>query len=325
MSLSASIIVPTYNRRQILMRTLTSLNHQSVPKNLYEVVVAIDGSTDGTLESVSNLHTTYRLHAIYGDNKGTAAAFNLGVQHVKNDVLIFLGDDQICTPDLVLAHLLAHERHERLFVQGFYPVAREYMKGGASLLYDRTYRSAMAVAERLEQQTKPWGIWGGNCSLRTEIFREVGGFDAWQFRGYGCEDADLGFRLAALGVIFHYEPRACSFHMHECGPRSLARQAYEEGRADVALVQKHHLDLESLTMTDAPGKVDHAVLWAWRRVPRAMHAAGAAATAGLWIADHLPIETLQISAARVVRKLHKARGVTVALKRRDSQQEHEMR
>src|SRR5690349_7108993 len=165
MPLSASIIIPTYNRRQLLMRTLAGLNHQSVPTDRYEVVVAIDGSTDGSLESLSDLHITYRLHAFYQDNKGLAAARNLGAQHAQNDILIFLDDDQISTPDLVLAHLLAHERQERLFVQGFTPVAREYLTGGASLLYDRTYRSAMAVTESLHRQGKQWAIWGGNFSL----------------------------------------------------------------------------------------------------------------------------------------------------------------
>jgi GT2 family glycosyltransferase len=41
MPLSASIVIPTYNRRKILMRTLASLNRQSVPNYLYEVVVAV--------------------------------------------------------------------------------------------------------------------------------------------------------------------------------------------------------------------------------------------------------------------------------------------
>lgn len=313
MSLAASIIIPTYNRRQILMKTLASLNHQSVPTDSYEVVVVVDGSTDGSFEFLSHLQTRYRLHALYQDNKGTAAAFNLGVQQAKNDVLIFLGDDQICSPDLVIAHLHAHERHERLFVQGFYPVAREYLTGGASLLYDRTYRSAMAEAERLRQQGKSWGIWGGNISLRAEIWRELGGFDASQFRGYGCEDTDLGFRLSALDVAFHYEPKACSFHMHKCSCRSLARQAYQEGHAEAALVQKHHIIPRSMIATGAYRKVDSAALWAWRHGPRAMRAAGVTATAGLWIADRLPFESLQILAARFVRKLYKAGGTAAGL------------
>lgn len=316
MPLSASIIIGTYNRRQILMKTLASLNQQSAANNLYEVVVAIDGSTDGTLESVSNLHTTYRLHAIYSENQGSGAAYNLAVQHAKNDVLIILGDDQLCTPDLVRVHLLAHERHERLFVQGFYPVAREYLKGGASLLYDRTYRSAMAEAERLQRQGKPWGLWGGNCSLRAETWREVGGVDTERFRGYGCEDLDLGLRVAALGMAFRYEPRACSFHMHECNCRSLARQAYSEGRAEVALSRKHHAAFTSLTVSSARSRVDSALLWACCRGPRAMRAAGDVATAGLWCADRLPFESLQLLAARVVRKLHKARGTIAGLEQR---------
>lgn len=317
MSLSASIIIPTYNRRQFLMRTLASLNRQSAPTNRYEVVVAIDGSTDGSLESVSGLHTPYRLHAVCEDNKGLAAARNLGARHAQNDVLIFLDDDQISTPDLVLAHLLAHERQERLFVQGFYPLAREYRRGGASLLYDRTYRSAMAEAERLHRQGKHWAVWGGNCSLRAETLREVGGFDAAQFRAYGYEDTDLGLRLAALGVAFRYEPRACSFHLHECSCRTLARQAYQEGRTQTALAQKHPAAYRSLNVTDA-GKADSALLWAWRRGPRAMRAAGGAATAGLWMADRLPFEAPQILAARVVRKLYRAGGATAGLEQRDS-------
>jgi GT2 family glycosyltransferase len=312
-SLTASIIIPSYNRRQILMKTLGSLDHQSAPASRYEVVVVIDGSTDGSFESVSRLHTTYRLHTLRQANKGTGAAFNLGVEHAKNDVLIFLGDDQMCTRDLVMAHLLAHERQERLFVQGFYPVAPDYLTGGASLLYDRTYRSAMVRAERLQQQGKPWGIWGGNVSLRAEVFREIGGFDPSEFRDYGHEDTDLGFQLAASGVAFHYEPKACSFHMHECSCRSLARQAYHEGRAEVALVRKHHLAPVSMIAANRRSRIDPAVLWAWRHGHRAMRAAGAAATAGLWIADRQPFESLQISAARVVRKLYKAGGTAAGL------------
>jgi GT2 family glycosyltransferase len=313
MPLSASIIIGTYNRREILLKTLASLDQQSAPSDLYEVVVVIDGSTDGTLESVSDLHTTYSLRAIYTKNQGNGAAYNLAAEHAKNDVLIIIGDDQICTPDLVLAHLRAHEGHERLFVQGFYPVAREYMKGGASLLYDRTYRSSMAEAERLQRQGKTWPIWGGNCSVRAETWREIGGVDTEHFAGYGCEDFDMGLRLAELGVAFRYEPRACSFHMHECSCQSLARQAYSEGRAEVVLSGKHDAALTSLTVSSAHSRVDSAVLWACRHRPRAMRAAGTAATAGLWCADQLPFESLQLLAARVSRKLHKARGTIAGL------------
>jgi len=108
------------------VKTLASLDQQSVPNNLYEVVVAIEGSTDVTLESVSNLH-----------------------------------------------NLAGHERHERLLVKALYTVASDYLTGGASLLYERTYRASMAEGDRMDEE---------------------------QFRGYGREDFDLGLRVAELGA-----------------------------------------------------------------------------------------------------------------------------
>ena len=315
MPLSATVIIPTYNRRRFLMRTLASLGHQSAPTDRYEVVVAIDGSTDDSLEFVSGLRTAYDLHAVYEENKGLAAARNLGAQHAKNDIFIFLDDDQLATPDLVLAHVRAHERRERLFVQGCYPVDKEHLSGGASLLYDRTYRAAMAEAGRMQRQGKPWRIWGGNFSVPAEVWREVGGCDAVQFRNYGCEDTDLGLRLAALGVTFQFEPEARSFHLHECSARSLARQAFQQGRAEATLARKHHAVPRSMAVPSR-SKVDSVVLWAWRHGPRAMRAASAAATAGLWLADRLPSGSLQVTAARIVRKLHRARGVTEGQRRR---------
>ena len=48
--LRASICIPTYNRREILVRTLESLDVQSAPPDKYEVIVADDGSADGTPE-----------------------------------------------------------------------------------------------------------------------------------------------------------------------------------------------------------------------------------------------------------------------------------
>ena len=48
--LPISVIIPTYNRRDLLRETLNSLVQQTYPKNCFEVIVVDDGSTDGTEE-----------------------------------------------------------------------------------------------------------------------------------------------------------------------------------------------------------------------------------------------------------------------------------
>ncbi|TMF22688.1 MAG: glycosyltransferase, partial [Chloroflexi bacterium] len=47
--LTASVAMPTFNRREILLQTLASLERQSVEPSRYEVLVCVDGSTDGTI------------------------------------------------------------------------------------------------------------------------------------------------------------------------------------------------------------------------------------------------------------------------------------
>ncbi|GAI94262.1 unnamed protein product, partial [marine sediment metagenome] len=46
--LDVSIIIPTYNRKDSLRETLTSLVQQTWPTDCFEVIVVDDGSTDGT-------------------------------------------------------------------------------------------------------------------------------------------------------------------------------------------------------------------------------------------------------------------------------------
>ena len=72
--LRASICIPTYNRREILLRTLESLNVQTATPDSYEVIVADDGSSDGTPEALAALQTRYRLRCVTQPNAGPAAA-----------------------------------------------------------------------------------------------------------------------------------------------------------------------------------------------------------------------------------------------------------
>lgn len=50
-----SVLIPTYNRREIVARCLKSLAEQTLPPEQYEVIVIDDGSTDGTDEMLASL------------------------------------------------------------------------------------------------------------------------------------------------------------------------------------------------------------------------------------------------------------------------------
>jgi len=65
-----SVIIPTYNRAGRLQDCLEALAKQTQPFSDFEVVVVVDGATDGTMEMLTTLTTPYVLTTIYQENQG---------------------------------------------------------------------------------------------------------------------------------------------------------------------------------------------------------------------------------------------------------------
>ena len=106
---SLAVVIPTYNRRAILERTLEALADQS--QRDFRIVVVDDGSTDGTfawLESRARTARQPQLSIVRQENRGQGQARNLGVRQVGEDLVLFLGDDVIPRREFVAEHLAAH-------------------------------------------------------------------------------------------------------------------------------------------------------------------------------------------------------------------------
>src|SRR5689334_2145975 len=107
---SVSIVVPTYNRRERLERLLNRLDDTRNGTIDLEVVVVVDGATDGTEAMLGALTPSYALRVVVQSNRGPAAARNAAIAVAQGDVLLFLDDDVVPVPGLVERHLQVHER-----------------------------------------------------------------------------------------------------------------------------------------------------------------------------------------------------------------------
>lgn len=93
-----SIIIPMYNCEKFIQETLDSVLSQTY-KN-FEVIAVNDGSTDGTLQIVSQIaKSDNRIICISQDNSGVSASRNKAIQLSKGEYIAFLDHDDIWLPD----------------------------------------------------------------------------------------------------------------------------------------------------------------------------------------------------------------------------------
>ena len=104
-----SVVIPTYNRCNILQKTLRALCQQEGATN-FEIIVVDDGSTDATSQVVAALAALapVRLQCIAQPNSGAAAARNRGLQEANGEIVLFLDDDVIGSSALIAEHLRSH-------------------------------------------------------------------------------------------------------------------------------------------------------------------------------------------------------------------------
>lgn len=112
-----SVIIPTYNRPQSVLRTLASLDQQTLARDAYEVVVVDDGSTYESTE-ITNKQFSFTFSFLRKDNQGATIARNYGVQHSQGDILVFMDDDVTISPETLSALAEAHRQYKQSVVVG---------------------------------------------------------------------------------------------------------------------------------------------------------------------------------------------------------------
>ena len=250
----ASVVVPTHQRRDSLLRLCAALARQSVSSDAFELVVAIDGSTDGTREALARLAPPYRLLARWQENRGRAAALNLAIAAATGALLIVLDDDMEPAPTFVEAHLRAHADGGRRGVFGAVPVVIEPSMPPAARWVAGKFNRHLANLRSAGRPMLLTDFYSGNFSLRRELLLEVGGFDE-SFRMYGNEDLELSHRLARAGVSLAFDADACARQYNDKSFAALARDSMAEGRTAVLFAEMHPEVFERLklgTFEDGP-------------------------------------------------------------------------
>lgn len=232
-----SVVVPTYNRLDTAMRTLETLFAQSLAPSRFEVIVVVDGSTDGSAAALKQLRPACGFQVIEQENRGLAGARNTGYKAARTNLVLFLDDDMLCDPDLVRVHLDAHA--------GADPIAAF----GAIFLSPDSPDSLAADCFNLEigswhlaRRSNPDIQWDlrecvfSNSSIARNRLEQLDGFDeSFRMR----EDLEFGIRLFQTGVQPMPLPGAIAYQYYDKTSVDLIRDSRAFAKADWQLARKH--------------------------------------------------------------------------------------
>ena len=238
--LPLSVIICTYNRSELLKKTLQSLTRQTLDKNNFEVILIDDGSIDNTGDLVASFSNELPIKYFYQKNSGLASAKNHGIYASKGKILFFMDDDDIAMSDLLEEHVKTHEKYHEynyavlnhtmwvddLFITpimnyitevGCFLFSYPYIKHGDIL--DYTY------------------FWGGRSSCKRSFLIEHGVFN--QVFRFGCEDIELGYRLSKHGLKVVYNKKAVSKMIRPISFDDFCDRLIKQGRSQYVFSNLH--------------------------------------------------------------------------------------
>jgi len=237
-----TVVIPTYNRRDILKKTLLAFSAQTVAPAEFEVVVVDDGSTDDTLAMLAALRTPFALRVLAEPHRGPNAARNRGIAAARGRIVLFTGDDMIPGPSFLEAHLKFHGSHgeERDALLGLIEWSPEIR---VTPLMEHVVSPAggqqFNFAEVRDGKAEFNLFYTSNVSLkRSFLLRQETWFDT-DFTYPACDDIELGYRLRRQGMVLHFRPQAVTYHHHELTTAGFVRRQRMAGRMSVVLTRKH--------------------------------------------------------------------------------------
>lgn len=209
-----SVIIPTYDRHNLLIKTMKSLDVQS--NKDFEVIVVDDGSLNPVTEFLDKMKWSFPVSVIRQENKGPASARNKGLRVAKSEIVLFLGDDIIATPRLLQEHLDFHQIYPEINVAllgkvewyqelKITPFMKWLTSGGPQFGYYK-FKTGEEVSFH--------HAYTANISYKKELLEKIGAFDE-SFKIAMFEDTDLGYRLCKnFNLKIIYNSYALAYHNH---------------------------------------------------------------------------------------------------------------
>jgi glycosyltransferase involved in cell wall biosynthesis len=191
-----SVVIPTFNRVDLLEKQLQATLNQTIADFTYEVIVVNDGSTDQTEALLTNYQQHYsNLIVVHQENSGPAVARNTGVSVAKGPIIAFTDDDTMVSPTWIEEIKMAFHQYKMVALQGKTLTNRSARTPFTHQIENLSYRNLTVTC---------------NAAVLKDAFQQVGGFSTL-FPFAHNEDTELTWKLNRIGNI-KFVPTVVAYH-----------------------------------------------------------------------------------------------------------------
>ncbi|MDR4508955.1 MAG: glycosyltransferase [Candidatus Brocadiaceae bacterium] len=221
-----SVIIPTRNRAKCLKVAIESISGQSLDSSEYEIIVMDNGSTDDTARIVNEINVkSPHIRYYIAPEPGLHVGRHLGARMARGDILAYVDDDIIATPDWLLAIRDAFKDPGVAMVggkilpkwEGDVPDWVDLFKVETEGGWTNGYLSLLDLGDTTKNISALY-VYGCNFSIRKPVLFECEGFhpdgmphERIQYRG----DGETALSRAVMKKKYKtiYEPRATVYHL----------------------------------------------------------------------------------------------------------------
>jgi glycosyltransferase involved in cell wall biosynthesis len=200
-----SVIIPTYNRADLLPEAIRSVLSQTITD--FELIIVDDGSSDDTRQLVETFADP-RIRYIYQENKGISGAMNTGLGAARGDYIARLDSDDRWLPTILAEQLAIFEAHPEIGIV--------YAKAQAMDINGNPMAQTLGAPGHFPGQTFKsllYGDFGSAIStlVRRECYERIGGYDTHLKAN---EDWDVWIRLARYYPFYFLDQVLANFRYH---------------------------------------------------------------------------------------------------------------
>jgi len=215
-----SIIIPTYNRANLLPLTMNSFLSQDYPQDRYEIIVADNNSTDNTREVATRYfgNSAVIVQYIFEKRQGVHYARNSAAKQASGDILYFTDDDMVADPALL---------NELVKVFNLFPdvgcatglILPLFQKEPPAWVRRCLWNGYLSLTERDRPEelivSKNDLVYSCHQAIRRDVFSKAGGFNPENTAGVWIGDGETGLniKIKSLGYKFAYTSKSIIHHI----------------------------------------------------------------------------------------------------------------